>query len=423
MEASMVRPLRILFLFTFLLTAIANIHAQQAQRVEMASLRANQQLHWQRTSPTPRQTDGPVLYQLVFTPGTPGTIAKFDTNPRHLVSSKISDDGVNVTIGNSGFMINVNSGMVNFVNGQTFPGTGTVTSVSNTDGLVSVTSPTTIPVINLNTANTDARYVRKSGDTMTGALNLPTNGLVAGGTQLVLSGGKLGIGTNSPNAQLQVIGAGGGSTQGIGINGAPGDSALNVMAGSGQQLSNGISSTAGTGGSPSIRAGDGGSIVSGSNSAGGTGGSVTIAGGAGGSGGVGINESDGKGGNVFIEPGTGNPSGNVLIADVGGNVGIGTTSPSQKLEVAGNIALSGRISLGITTQSFTPNSAIYDAVCANTSDIAIGGGGFGNMGSSVLRESRPSGSDMWRVTCTDVNTHNDVACNTAYVICLSHAAQ
>jgi YVTN family beta-propeller protein len=41
-------------------------------------------------------------------------------------------------------------------------------------------------------------YVAKSGDTMSGMLNLPANGLVAGGNQLVLSGGNVGIGTASP---------------------------------------------------------------------------------------------------------------------------------------------------------------------------------------------------------------------------------
>ncbi len=146
----MARPLRILFLFTFLLTAIANLYAQQPEPVEMASLRANQQLHWQRTSPTPQQPDGPVLYQLLFsTAGTPNTIAKFDTNPRHLTNSDIKDVGGMVSIGSSGFTISVNTGLVTFVNGQTFPGTGTVTSVSAASPL-SVNNGTTTPSISLN---------------------------------------------------------------------------------------------------------------------------------------------------------------------------------------------------------------------------------------------------------------------------------
>ncbi|HTC93474.1 MAG TPA: hypothetical protein VK699_08485 [Terriglobales bacterium] len=441
----MVRPLRILFLFTFSLTAIANIHAQQAQPVEMASLRANQQLRWQRTSPTAQQPDGPVLYQLNFTPGTQGTVAKFDTNTRHLVNSDITDVGSIVAIGSSGFMINATTGIVTFVNAQTFP--GTVTSVSNTDGLISITSPTTTPAINLNTTNTDARYVRKSGDTMTGALNLPTNGLVAGSNQLVLSGGKVGIGTNGPNAELQVIGAAGVSSVGGGA-GTAGDPGLNVQGGAGGAVIAGVGPS-GPGGSPTIAGGAGGTTFNGPGGGGGSvtmtggaggsitataggftagaGGSITLAAGAGGTAGAGNNP--GAGGNVLIEPGSGTPSGNVLIADVGGNVGVGTTSPSQKLEVAGNIALSGRISLGIYVKTDTPSTAVWDEACSNANDVAISGGGFG-VGGTVLRESRPTvtlspgqtgnPSNSWRVTCS--NGGSDAICSQAYVMCLSHAS-
>lgn len=50
-------------------------------------------------------------------------------------------------------------------------------------------------------------YVAKTGDTMTGTLNLPANGLVAGGNQLVLSGDKVGIGTANPQRTLSVNGS------------------------------------------------------------------------------------------------------------------------------------------------------------------------------------------------------------------------
>src|SRR6266849_6302772 len=88
---------RKLFLLVFLLLSITSMQAQQP--VQMASLRTDQQLHWQRISPTSQKPEGPVLYQLVFTPGTPGTIAKFDTNPRHLTNSDITDVGGIVAIG------------------------------------------------------------------------------------------------------------------------------------------------------------------------------------------------------------------------------------------------------------------------------------------------------------------------------------
>ena len=48
-------------------------------------------------------------------------------------------------------------------------------------------------------------YVAKAGDTMTGALNLPANGLIVGGTQLVSSGGKVGIGTASLGGKLSIF--------------------------------------------------------------------------------------------------------------------------------------------------------------------------------------------------------------------------
>ena len=47
-------------------------------------------------------------------------------------------------------------------------------------------------------ASGSPNYVAKSGDTMTGTLNLAPNALIAGGNQLVLSGGNVGIGTAAP---------------------------------------------------------------------------------------------------------------------------------------------------------------------------------------------------------------------------------
>ena len=47
-------------------------------------------------------------------------------------------------------------------------------------------------------------FVAKAGDTMTGPLNLPANGLMLAGNQLVASGGKIGIGTTSFDSLLTV---------------------------------------------------------------------------------------------------------------------------------------------------------------------------------------------------------------------------
>jgi len=61
--------------------------------------------------------------------------------------------------------------------------------------------------INIASTVTPANYVAVAGSTMTGALNLPANGLIAGTSQLVLSSGNVGIGTSSPVASLHVAGA------------------------------------------------------------------------------------------------------------------------------------------------------------------------------------------------------------------------
>lgn len=50
-------------------------------------------------------------------------------------------------------------------------------------------------------------YVNTSGDTMTGTLYLPANGLIAGTNQLVLSSGYVGIGNAAPQYDLDVSGS------------------------------------------------------------------------------------------------------------------------------------------------------------------------------------------------------------------------
>jgi hypothetical protein len=62
------------------------------------------------------------------------------------------------------------------------------------------------PVVSLNTSYTDGRYLQVAGGSMSGALNLPANGLTAAGNQLVLAGGSVGIGTPTPGAPLEVAG-------------------------------------------------------------------------------------------------------------------------------------------------------------------------------------------------------------------------
>ena len=55
-----------------------------------------------------------------------------------------------------------------------------------------------------NVTGTDNTKVLKAGDTMSGTLNLPANGLVVGTNQLVVNSGNVGIGTANPGAKLDV---------------------------------------------------------------------------------------------------------------------------------------------------------------------------------------------------------------------------
>jgi len=64
----------------------------------------------------------------------------------------------------------------------------------------------TAGAITINATADASTKVTKAGDTMTGVLNLPANGLVAGSNQLVLSGGNVGIGTTAPSVPLEVNG-------------------------------------------------------------------------------------------------------------------------------------------------------------------------------------------------------------------------
>lgn len=68
---------------------------------------------------------------------------------------------------------------------------GSVTATKLADGSVTA-------------AKLDTSYVIKSGDTMTGALNLPSNGLAVGTNQMVVKNGNVGIGTATPATRLSV---------------------------------------------------------------------------------------------------------------------------------------------------------------------------------------------------------------------------
>jgi hypothetical protein len=81
-------------------------------------------------------------------------------------------------------------------------------------GAVAFNGPLTVATSN-QIANLNAQYVNgkaasdlvaKAGDSMTGPLTLPANGLTVGGNQLALANGAVGIGTATPHASLDVAG-------------------------------------------------------------------------------------------------------------------------------------------------------------------------------------------------------------------------
>lgn len=79
-------------------------------------------------------------------------------------------------------------------------------SVNNSGGAViqDITLDDFGHLTSLNSINLDARFVNVTGETMTGALTLPSDGLTVGTNQLVALGGNVGIGTTNPAHKLTV---------------------------------------------------------------------------------------------------------------------------------------------------------------------------------------------------------------------------
>jgi hypothetical protein len=146
----------------------------------------------------------------------------------------------------------------------------------------------------------------------------------------ITSAGNVGIGTTNPGAKLDVAGqikiTGGSPGAGkVLTSDASGLASWQTGAGGG-----GITSINNmTGPTISITAGSGISISNAANTV-----TITNTGGAGG--------LSGSGSTNYVSKWTGSTSlGNSIIYDNGGNVGIGTTNPGQKLDVQGNIRLGG----------------------------------------------------------------------------------
>jgi len=263
--------------------------------------------------------------------GTAGTYTAVTTNAQGQVTS-----GANLTA--TGDVTGTASGTSIALS---LPSVGTPVTSSfvkiTTDAKGRVSGTTAVTASDI-TGLVDSTYVNVAGDTMTGTLNLPSNGLVVGTNQLVVSGGNVGIGISNPSARFQVL-------NGDNSNGAIRLSATGTTVGNFASMTY-ITGTASWG--VGTEAGNGRFFIYNSQGVSDqlvfTGGSnSTAAINALGTGTIRLNTA---GGNT-----------RVLITDTG-RVGIRTQTPAVTLDVAGDINASSSLNVGFNRAS--DGSAVLD---------------------------------------------------------------
>jgi hypothetical protein len=370
-----------------------------------------------------------------FTDTAMGTYITFETTPTGTISRseklRISANG-NIGVGTTtpGFKLDVQGGLLNAAGGLCIAGdcktawsqvggggsSQWTTSGSNiyfntgSVGLGTASPNNKLEVVEANSASASSIRVLSGSSSayagyavgrtgtegywgIAGAPNHYANGAVAGDVvfraenNLILSNfgfpsvylkanGNVGIGTVAPAAQLHVAGANG-ATNNTAAN-AP--DALQVIGGTGGNGTWG-GSAGGVGGTLNLTGGTGGTPVAGSQAAfGGKGGSINLAGGTGGPNVFAV--GGGAGGDVQLNGGAGvsNTNGNVLLANLRGNVGVGTSSPGYRLDVqggqlnsSGGLCIAGDCKtawsqVGGSSQWTTSGSAIY----YNSGNVGIG---------------------------------------------------
>lgn len=199
----------------------------------------------------------------------------------------------------------------------------------------------------------------------------PNSSLNISGQAIV--GGRLGIGTQSPGANLNVVGVQPPDAVGLGTPGQDATDALTVVGARGGR--SGEAGQGGDGANVSIRAGDGGTSPQGS-LAEGDGGSITLQ--------AGLTNKPNGNGKIILAP----EGGNVILAPVGGNVGVGTSSPASKLTVI-------NAAPGITDPSLAnipPVAVRGEATSTLNSNIGVLGVGHGANGIGVAGITNGTGS-------------------------------
>lgn len=166
------------------------------------------QLVWQRTSPSLKRPDGPVLYQIQLVRGPANTIPEWNGTGNQFVASPMVSTGGTVAIGKLSI---ASTGIVSFAPGQTFPGSGgTVTSVTAGDGSITIGGTAAAPTVAVATGGVTNAKLANSSLTITAGSGLTGGGSVALGaaspalsanivhdTSLAGNGGSVALGVNA----------------------------------------------------------------------------------------------------------------------------------------------------------------------------------------------------------------------------------
>ena len=142
-------------------------------------------------------TSGTLNSAQLPTAGTTGTYAKVTTDDygRVIAGNTLSASDIPPISASL-----ITSGTLDTARLPTVGTSGTYAKVT-TDAYGRVTAGTTLSSIDI-TSSLGFTPINKAGDTMSGALTLPANGLVAGASQFVLANSRVGIGTTAPTSLL-----------------------------------------------------------------------------------------------------------------------------------------------------------------------------------------------------------------------------
>ena len=310
--------------------------------------------------------------QTFATPGTTGTAPAWSSNANahtlniplastaSVTAGLISNSDYNTFNGKvagvtSGTGVTVSTtGNIATVNLATAGSAGTYAKVT-TDAYGRVTAGTTLASSDI-TSSLGFTPINKAGDTMSGALVLPANGLVAGTNQLVLANSNVGIGTTAPTSTLDVQKSFGGG----------------MPATTGTSEPNAIMRLRSDGGATL----DWGMIATGS---------------------------------AWIQPRyyTNLATNlNLLLNPNGGNVGIGTTTPAGILHIAGTTTIHGA-GEGATPSAATIRGANGSGTDINGASLTIQAGlgsGTGTSGSLVFQTAGASGTVAGTTTANTAAT-------------------